>query len=79
MGIDVFRGPLNGLFMAEAEFTSDTACDSFVPPSYCVAEVTNDARFTGGRLAHTNRSELLAWLAEFSIKRPPPDEPIHRS
>jgi hypothetical protein len=44
------------------------ACDSFVPPSYCVAEVTNDARFTGGRLAHTNRSELLAWLAEFGIE-----------
>lgn len=79
MGIDVFRGPLHGLVMAEAEFTSDTACDSFVPPSYCVAEVTNDARFTGGRLAHTHRGELLARLAEFGIKPATPDEPIHRS
>jgi hypothetical protein len=54
--------------MAEAEFTSDAACDSFAPPSYCLAEVTNDPRFTGGRLVHTHRSQLLAWLAEFGIK-----------
>jgi CYTH domain-containing protein len=68
MGIDVFRGPLEGLVMAEAEFGSDADCHSFVPPSYCVAEVTADARFTGGRLAHTDRHEMLVWLAEFGIE-----------
>jgi CYTH domain-containing protein len=67
MGIDVFHGHLGGLVMAEAEFTSDTACVGFVPPSYCVVEVTDDLRFTGGHLARTDREELLGWLAELGI------------
>jgi CYTH domain-containing protein len=53
MGIDVFRGSLEGLVMAEAEFTSDAACDSFAPPSYCLAEVTNLPRYLTGQFAKT--------------------------
>lgn len=79
VGIDVFDGPLDGLVMAEAEFTSDAACDAFVPPSYCIAEVTDDDRFTGARLAHANRGELLAWLTELHITRSRPDEAAHGS
>ena len=67
MGVDVFHGPLDGLVMAEAEFTSDAACHCFVPPSYCVSEVTDDNRFTGGRLAHAKRDELLGWLTELGL------------
>lgn len=68
LGIDMFHGALDGLVMAEAEFSSDTDCHSFIPPTYCLAEVTDDARFTGVRLAHAGRSELLGWLAEFGIE-----------
>jgi CYTH domain-containing protein len=67
MGIDVFHGHLGGLVMAEAEFTSDTACDCFVPPSYCLVEVTDDLRFTGGHLARTDREELRGWLVELGV------------
>ncbi|MER6957424.1 hypothetical protein [Streptomyces sp. NPDC000618] len=67
LGVDVFDGPLQGLVLAEAEFTTDEEAQSFVPPPECVAEVTDDARFTGGRLVETSRSDLLRWLAEYGL------------
>ncbi|PAZ11376.1 hypothetical protein CLM62_35945 [Streptomyces sp. SA15] len=68
LGVDVFDGPLEGLVLAEAEFTGDEEALAFVPPTECVAEVTDDARFTGGRLVGASRQELLAWLAEYGIR-----------
>jgi CYTH domain-containing protein len=67
LGIDVFDPPLHGLVLAEAEFGSDEEAEAFRPPSGAVAEVTSDARFTGGRLVRTGRAELLGWLAEYGI------------
>ncbi|GCE01986.1 hypothetical protein [Embleya hyalina] len=69
LGVDVFDGPLRGLVLAEAEFTDDEEARSFVPPPECVAEVTDDSRFTGGRLVETSRRELLRWLAEYGLPR----------
>ncbi|MER6288416.1 hypothetical protein [Streptomyces sviceus] len=68
LGVDVFDGPLQGLVLAEAEFTSDEEALAFVPPAECVAEVTDDARFTGGRLVGASREDLVAWLAEYGIR-----------
>jgi CYTH domain-containing protein len=68
LGVDVFNGPLQGLVLAEAEFTTDEEAQSFVPPPECVAEVTNDVRFTGGRLVETPRQDLLGWLAEYGLR-----------
>ncbi len=68
LGVDVFDGPLQGLVLAEAEFTCDEEALAFVPPAECVAEVTDNARFTGGRLVGTSRQELLTWLAEYGIR-----------
>jgi CYTH domain-containing protein len=68
LGIDVFAGRLRGLVLAEAEFATDMEAESFAPPSECVAEVTDDARFTGGRLVRATRAELLTWLAEYGIR-----------
>jgi CYTH domain-containing protein len=68
LGVDVFDGRLQGLVLAEAEFTTDEEAQAFVPPSECVAEVTDDARFTGGRLVQASRQELLGWLAEYGIR-----------
>jgi CYTH domain-containing protein len=68
LGIDVFDPPLHGLVLAEAEFTTDEAARSFVPPHTAVAEVTEDARFTGGSLVQAHRRDLLAWLAEYGIE-----------
>jgi CYTH domain-containing protein len=67
LGIDVFDAPLRGLVLAEVEFTTDGEALSFEPPAECVAEVTDDARFTGGRLVRASRRELLGWLAEYGL------------
>jgi CYTH domain-containing protein len=71
LGIDVFEGPLQGLVMAEAEFASDHGYQAFTPPPRCLHEVTTDARFTGGRLVHATRQEVLGWLSDY-LERPGP-------
>ena len=68
--IDVFDAPLEGLVLAEAEFTTDADEAAFASPTWAVAEVTRDKRFTGGRLARTDREGLAALLAEFGIEQP---------
>ena len=68
LGIDVFDSPLHGLVLAEAEFTTDEAAQSFLLPQGVIAEVTDDARFTGGSLVRARRHDLIAWLAEYGIK-----------
>ncbi|WP_327318432.1 hypothetical protein [Streptomyces sp. NBC_01235] len=34
----------------------------------CVAEVTDDVRFTGGRFVRASRRELSAWPAEYGLR-----------
>jgi CYTH domain-containing protein len=68
LSIDVFDPPWHGLVIADAEFSTDEAAQSFPEPPEAVAELTDDARFTGGSLARTSRHHLLAWLAEYGIE-----------
>lgn len=67
LGVDVFGPPLHGLVLAEAEFESDTAARAFAVPSFAVAEVTDDPRFTGGSLVAATRADLLERLAGYGI------------
>jgi CYTH domain-containing protein len=67
LGIDIFDAPLHGLVLAEAEFDTDDAMLAFGPPSYAIAEVTDDQRFTGGRLVSTTRERLTSWLAGYGV------------
>jgi CYTH domain-containing protein len=71
LGIDVFDGDLRGLVLAEAEFGNDEEARAFAPPPECVAEVTEDVRFTGGRLVAASRQNLLRWLAEYGLTKGP--------
>jgi len=48
--VDVFEGPLTGLVMAEAEFESTEAMERYPMPEFAFREVTDDVRYTGGRL-----------------------------
>jgi CYTH domain-containing protein len=68
LSIDVFDPPWHGLVIADAEFSTDEAAQSFPKPPEAVAELTDDARFTGGSLARTGRHDLLAWLAEYGTE-----------
>src|SRR5688500_5342526 len=47
--VDMFLGDLFGLVLAEVGFETDEELDNFRKPPF-LAEVTNDAMFTGGRL-----------------------------
>lgn len=67
LGVDVFEGELAGLVLAESEFDSDAEADAFVLPPLALAEVTDDPRFSGGRLAVACRAELVGWLAEYGV------------
>ena len=48
--VDVFEGPLSGLIMAEAEFETMEAMERYPMPDFAFREVTDDVRYTGGRL-----------------------------
>ena len=50
LSIDVFNPPLHGLVLADVEISTDEAAYSFLLPPAAIAEVTDDARFTGGSL-----------------------------
>ena len=66
-GIDVFEGKLSGLALAEEEFSSEAEASALVLPSFIVAEISDDRRFTGGSLVTASREELDKWLAEYGI------------
>jgi len=61
--IDMFIGDLFGLVLAETSFDTDDELDQFPPPSFALADVTNDKLFSGGRLSELKyedvRNEIL--------------------
>ena len=67
-GIDVFEDTLAGLVLAEAEFDSAAAADALTLPPFVLAEVTNDDRFTGGRLVGASRQDIRTWLLEYGVR-----------
>ncbi|HTZ99093.1 MAG TPA: hypothetical protein VMB02_02105 [Candidatus Aquilonibacter sp.] len=66
-GIDVFEDDLEGLVLAEAEFDSAAAANGLCLPSFLVAEISADDRFTGGRLVRASREDLRLWLTEYGL------------
>ncbi len=67
LGVDLFEGALDGLVLAEAEFSNDDAMANFTAPSAVVAEVTCDHRFTEGHLATAARGAIASALADYGI------------
>ncbi len=49
--VDVYRGSLSGLVVAEVEFASEGESRSFQPPSWFGRDVTHDARYKNRQLA----------------------------
>jgi hypothetical protein len=50
------------------DFGPDGDPSSLVMPPFALAEVTDDERFTGARLALTIRPQVKALLDEFNVK-----------
>ncbi len=55
--VDVFGGALNGLVIAEVEFTSIHAAHAFVPPSWFGREVTDEPVWNNASLALHGRPD----------------------
>jgi adenylate cyclase len=51
--LDVYRGAVRGLVVAEVEFRSDRALRRFVPPDWFGREITGRKEFANSRLAVT--------------------------
>lgn len=56
---DIYKGKLGGLVTAEVEFESEEKCDSFIPPDWFGAEVTEMKEFTNKYLATHGISRAL--------------------
>jgi CYTH domain-containing protein len=50
MSVDEFEGDLAGLVLAEAEFDDAASMAAYPSPDFAIREVTEDTRYTGGRL-----------------------------
>jgi len=55
--LDVFGGDLDGLVVAEVEFSSTDAMTAFEPPDWFGPEVTDDGRYTNASLALYGRPD----------------------
>ncbi len=51
LAVDVFLGALDGLVLAEIEFTDAAAMKAFVPPPWTSEDVTENQRYSGFALA----------------------------
>jgi CYTH domain-containing protein len=49
--LDVFAGKLSGLVFAEVEFDSVERADAFCPPSWMIADVSDDKRYRNSYLS----------------------------
>jgi CYTH domain-containing protein len=59
--IDELHGPLEGLILAEVELEAGEP--DRTQPSFAFLEVTEDDRFSGGRLAHATDADIAALRA----------------
>src|SRR6267142_225897 len=50
--VDMFLGDLLGLVLAEVSFETDEDMESFPPPPFALADVTNNEIFSDGRLCY---------------------------
>jgi CYTH domain-containing protein len=63
-GVDMFLGDLFGLVLAEVSFETDEELDSFLQPSFALADVTNDPVFSGGKLCELTFAEVRQHILE---------------
>ncbi|MCI8307821.1 MAG: CYTH domain-containing protein [Lachnospiraceae bacterium] len=67
--LDVFHGRLEGFVMAEVEFKSKEAADSYQPPHWFAKEVTDNPSFHNSRMSCMSESECDTLIAEGNLYR----------
>ena len=72
MEIDVFRGPLEGLALADFEFSTKDERDAFRPPDFCLADVTQEEFIAGGMLCGKGYGDIEPELKRFGYRKVTP-------
>ena len=67
--VDVFSDSLTGLVLIDFEFNTIEEKDSFQPPFFCLAEVTQEDFIAGGILCGKKYSDLEKELERFNYQR----------
>jgi len=66
--IDVFNGDLKGLILADFEFQTEEEMAKFIPPDFCLIEVTQEKATAGGMLVGKKYQDIEPILATFGYK-----------
>ncbi len=56
--VDMFLGDLFGLVLAEVSFETEGELESYPPPPFAIADVTNDELFSGGKLCGLSFADI---------------------
>ena len=67
--IDVFTGDLEGLVLVDVEFTSAEEKNAFTPPSWILADVTQEEFVAGGMLAGKEYGDIEENLKRFGYEK----------
>ncbi len=63
--VDVFQEVLKGLVLIDVEFKTIEAKNAFIPPPFCLADVTQEEFIAGGMLCGKTYQDIEIQLAEF--------------
>ncbi len=66
--IDVFKGNLKGLILADFEFDSEKAKNQFKLPDFCLADVTQEKTVAGGMIVGKKYTDIEPILAKYGYK-----------
>ena len=67
--IGLFKGALEGLVLADVEFSSEAEMNHFDMPDFCLAEVTQEVWAAGGMLCGKSYEDIAPHLERFGYKK----------
>jgi CYTH domain-containing protein len=67
--IDIFKDKLEGLAVVDFEFKTREEKRNFMPPDFCLAEITPDVAIAGGILAGGEYSKIEDHLKRYNYKK----------
>ena len=66
--VELFKDALEGLALVEVEFNSTEEKDAFVPPDFCLADVTQEEFTAGGMLCGKSYKDIEKDLQRYDYK-----------
>lgn len=67
--VDMYLGDLFGLVLSEVSFETDEDLESFTKPPFALAEVTNDAVFSGGALSQLTFADVREHIRQAGLAK----------